>query len=428
MKSEGLERFKQDRDFLQSAARMFEENPTEESHLHLPVAQAVAERYDKIVKCVEDGSPLVAGHRIAGEIFAAMDLPWYQLLQTSFLASSAPYLPSYIDECERIGLVNDMCTAVRLSIYFIEAGLMPLPTVVASPLQPCDAAPLLYQTLARNEEWCNIPHFGFDAPYWEDERGIDYFAREFKEMVAFLKEHTGCSLDVDRLRQVIVESNKQYELWMEYNELKRAVPCPHGFGIGGMQCFAMTQMYRIGDSRGTAWYEDLIIDAETRVRDKRGIVSGEKIRVFWFDILPMGWMFEFIPWLEEEWGANIVMDMLSYTPYEPIDTSNEESMFRGMAKRSLSDIPMVRQARGVADNFANDIVRVVKDYKIDCVIWPGHMGHKDGSASIGIMREVCRELGVPFLTIGLDLFDPRYTTVEQVKERMSQFFTSMGMG
>ena len=89
---------------------------------------------------------------------------------------------------------------------------------------------------------------------------------------------------------------------------------------------------------------------------------------------------------------------------------------------------MVRQARGVADNFINDIVRVVKDYKIDCVVWPGHMGHKDGSASIGMMREVCRDLGVPFLHIGLDLFDKRYTSVDEVKDRVSQFFTAMGMG
>jgi hypothetical protein len=45
-----------------------------------------------------------------------------------------------------------------------------------------------------------------------------------------------------------------------------------------------------------------------------------------------------------------------------------------------------------------------------------------------MMREICRELGVPFLTIGLDLFDPSYTTVDEVKDKMSQFFTAMGLG
>jgi len=45
--------------------------------------------------------------------------------------------------------------------------------------------------------------------------------------------------------------------------------------------------------------------------------------------------------------------------------------FQGLAKRNLYDSPMVRQARGPADYFATDIARVVKDYDIDLVIWPG---------------------------------------------------------
>jgi hypothetical protein len=92
------------------------------------------------------------------------------------------------------------------------------------------------------------------------------------------------------------------------------------------------------------------------------------------------------------------------------------------------DTTMIRQAVGVADNFANDIIRIVNDYSVDCVVWPAHMGHKDGSASIGIMREICRDLNVSFLSLGIDTFDPRYTTPDEVKNKMSQFFTTMGLG
>jgi len=101
-------------------------------------------------------------------------------------------------------------------------------------------------------------------------------------------------------------------------------------------------------------------------------------------------------------------------------------MFRGMAKRLLMDPPMVRQARGLADNFLADINRIVRDYKIDCVIWPGHIGHKDGAASVSLMRELCREIGVPFLHIGMDQFDKRYMSPEQIKERISHFFMVLG--
>ena len=122
------------------------------------------------------------------------------------------------------------------------------------------------------------------------------------------------------------------------------------------------------------------------------------------------------------------MDMTGYAPYTLIDTSSEESMFKGLAKRNLCDVPMVRQVRGTADKLTEDIVRVVKDYRIDCVVWPAHMGHKDGAASVGIMREVCRGLGVPFLDLGLDLFDKRYTTTDEVKDKFTQFFSAMNLG
>jgi hypothetical protein len=144
--------------------------------------------------------------------------------------------------------------------------------------------------------------------------------------------------------------------------------------------------------------------------------------------MPYGWIFEFMPWLEEELGAVIVMDMFGNFPYTLIDTSSEETMFHDLAKRNLLDAPMIRQARGTAENFSSDIRRIVKDYRIDCVIWPGHMGHKDGAATVGIMRETCGELGVPFLHIGLDLFDKRYTSIDEVKEKVSEFFRGMGLG
>ena len=89
---------------------------------------------------------------------------------------------------------------------------------------------------------------------------------------------------------------------------------------------------------------------------------------------------------------------------------------------------MSRQAQGVADNFLNAIEVIVKDYKFDCVLCPGHVGHKDSNAAVGIMREFCRDLGVPFLTIGVDLYDLRYTTADEIKHKINHFFTALDLG
>ncbi|NQT72808.1 MAG: 2-hydroxyacyl-CoA dehydratase [Chloroflexi bacterium] len=83
-------------------------------------------------------------------------------------------------------------------------------------------------------------------------------------MVAFLEEHTGRQLDIDRLREVIKESNKQYELWAEYNELRRAVPCPDGYKVGA-QFWTMVQMLWPGNPKCAAWLENQIMVVTYRI-------------------------------------------------------------------------------------------------------------------------------------------------------------------
>jgi hypothetical protein len=35
---------------------------------------------------------------------------------------------------------------------------------------------------------------------------------------------------------------------------------------------------------------------------------------------------------------------------------------------------------------------------------------------------------VPFLSLGLDLFDKRYTDIDVLKDKFSKFFTAMSLG
>jgi len=425
----GLQRYKQEREYFNFITNMLADVEDEEMQLSRDVTQITVDRYDQVIRAAEEDKPFIGGYFCAApEVYTAMELPWYLIMQTPFLAASAPYLMEDVDAAEAMGLGTDWCTACRLSLYYIEAGLSPPPTCMIGLLHPCDAATMLHQAVVRNEKWRDIPMFCTDPPYLEDQRGVDYFAGELKRMVSFLTEHTGKKLDLDRLREIVIEGNKQYELWMEYAQLRRAKPCPQGWGMGGPQCFAVAQIFEVGQPRGTEWFRKLVDITERKVKEKRGAIANEKIRYFWFDLLPFGWVFELMPWLEEELGAVMVMDMFGYTPYEPVDTRNEDTIFQGLAKRNLYQSPMVRQARGVADYFASDIARVVKDYDIDVVVWPGHMGHKDGSASVGIMREICSELKVPYIHLGLDLFDRRYTSPDECKDKLGKFFSAMGLG
>ncbi len=425
-----LKRYKQERDWFKMLLDTVELLPGEENRLQEKLLHILLASKESVLDCAEHGKPFVAGYFCnAPQIFHAMDLTWYMLMETPFLAASAPFLIEDLEGAEAIGLGTDTCTAIRLPIYYIETGQMPIPTACIGLIYPCDGAPMLHQVMMHNKGWKDVPVYAADPPYTTDDRALDYFADELKRMVEFLEKHTKQTIDMKKLKEVCEEDNKVFGLWQEYNELRRAKPCPHGWGIGGAQAFAISQCFVSGDKKCTEWFQQLVKCAEENVKAGKGPEGiKEKIRYLWFDILPYGWVFEVMPWMEEEWGAVLTMDMFGNYPYTLIDTSTEDTIFRSLAKRNLIDAPMIRQARGTDENFATDIRRIVKDYDIDVVIWPGHMGHKDGAASIGIMRETCRDLNVPFLHIGLDLFDRRYTTPEQVKDRISTFFSSMGLG
>jgi len=393
------------------------------------LAKFVSDARDRIICAHEEGRPFVNNNYCtAPEMTEAMEIPWLMLYEAPFMAVSAEGLSEQIDETAAMGLGTELCTAIRMSIYYVEKDLVPIPSAVIGFIFPCDGMPMLHQVIKHSKSWGHVPMFCPDPAYFNDERGIDYFANEIKKMRGFLEETTGARLDMDRLKEVIDEGNKQYLLWQEYNELRRAVPCPHGYSLGGPMCFAVSQMFRTGHPEGTEWFQGLVDYTEEKVRRGRGVVEKEKVRLFWFDIMPTGWLFEFMPWLEQEFGAVVVMDMFGNHPYTTIDTSSEQEIWRGLARRGLFETPMVRQAMGPAEGFVTDLRRIVKDYQIDVVVWPGHMGHKETQGAFGIMQEACRDLGVPFLDLRMDIFDRRYATADQIKEKFANFFRGMGLG
>jgi len=407
-----------------------EQNPGEAGHLLIPILRDLIQQHRRTIECVETGEPFFASqYTNPVELLTAMDVHWYFHIQQMFSGSGTGgglHIMEDLEAMDDLVIPSDCCTFLRLALYYQSAGLLPIPTAYLALTEPCDGLSGFHAAFMHHPDWRNVPVFVPDPPYHDDIRSVNYYAGELKRMVDFISKQTGKSLDMDRLKEVVEETNKGYALWMEYNEVRRSIPTPHSH-VMPMSCFYQLNTAGAGDPKKTPWYEAMVADAERRVRDDDPEIPDQKIRLFWYDIQPL-FFSEVASWLEQEWNCAIVMDMVSYCPYELIDTSTEDSIFHGLAKRAFQDGPMIHQARGLADNVIHDIRRIVKDYKMDCVVFPGHMGHKDMAASASLMSEVCRDLDVPFLHIGMDQGDQRYTTVDEIKQKLSSFFTAMNLG
>jgi benzoyl-CoA reductase/2-hydroxyglutaryl-CoA dehydratase subunit BcrC/BadD/HgdB len=429
-KEHSLSRIKEELALYEPVVQALEQNPGEMGHLQMPILSTLVGQHKRTIECVETGEPLLASqYTNPVEILTAMDLHWYFPLQQMFAGSGSGgglHIEEDLEAMDKLPIPSDCCTFLRLALYYQVSGLMPIPAAYLALTEPCDSVTGLHAALMHHPDWRDVPVFAPDPPYHNDDRAIDYYVGEMKRMIDFITQHTGKTLDMNRLRETVEETNKGYALWMEYNDIRRSSPTPHSY-VMPMSCFFQINTGGAGDPERTKWYEAMVADAEGRVKENRPEIPNQKIRLLWYDIQPF-YLAELAAWLEQEWGAVIAMDMVSYCPYELVDTSTEDTLFRGLAKRAFQDGPMIRQARGLADNVIDDITRIVKDYSMDCVIFPGHMGHKDMAASASLMREVCRDLGVPFLHIGLDQADRRYRTVNEIKDMLSQFFSAMGLG
>ncbi len=415
---------------LELMLEQIEQQPTELGHLYKPPLENMLRQDRKTVSCVENDEPFLASEFTTPvEIMTAMGVHWYFHLERAFSTGGIPdsHMQEDLEAIQSMPVPMDLCTFVRLSFHYLELGVLPRPTAYISMVHPCDPISSMHAAYMHHSQWRDVPMFMPDAPYHMDRASIDYYADELRRTVDFITEHTGKTLEIERLREATEETNRCYRLWLEYHDLRRAIPAPHGPNLArACTGMVMTEGAGLREHGHLEWFEDLVADAETRVVESRPEVPDQRIRVLWFDFLPV-FADEILPWMERECGAVIAMDMSGNCPFQLIDTTSEATMFRGLARRALRDPVMVRQSHSTAGEILAEMARLVRDFRIDGVIFPGHMGHKDQAANISLMRETCREAGVPFLSIGMDSFDPSYTSVDEIKNRISRFFAGAGL-
>jgi benzoyl-CoA reductase/2-hydroxyglutaryl-CoA dehydratase subunit BcrC/BadD/HgdB len=176
-----------------------------------------------------------------------------------------------------------------------------------------------------------------------------------------------------------------------------------------------------GSPEATDFFRQLLHHIEEQVKAGKGVVPEEKARVVWGG--PPLFFGDIGGWMERQWGTVTVAILWGYEGYHYIDTTSYDSMIKGIAQKLLDQI-MAREFRGPFEHYLDDFLRAYEEYKGDCLIFPGSITCKSLQATIGILKDVCRERGIPMLVIEVDLFDERVTPEEAIKAQIEQFLTT----
>jgi benzoyl-CoA reductase/2-hydroxyglutaryl-CoA dehydratase subunit BcrC/BadD/HgdB len=299
------------------------------------------------------------------------------------------------------------------------SGQFPPPQAIVASNSPCDAGMSSYTVF---ERLADVPAFRLDLPYrFRDERAVDYYVGELRRMIDFLERHTPGRMDLDRLRAVCEERNRAIGHMLDLFDMLRARPAPVGSDVVFLGNLVFANLIA-GHPAATEALAGIAARARASLAGG-GALAAEKVRVLLWN--PATLVFpELFSWAEEEFGAIMVMDMLTYQRHPLIDTTSEGSMLRGLA-RNLMQGPMARHTLGPVEYFFEDLFFIHEHFSADTIWMAAHVGCKNTQALLGMMRERCRERRIPLLIIDYDLADSRVVSADGVKEQVIRFMETV---
>ena len=373
----------------------------------------------------DKGYPVI-GHHFAwpAEIFYCYDF-------VPVVFEGIPYILSALlpEGSERFYDISDghghpyhTCTSQKGTLGMTIDGLFEF-DVISSPTSPCDNTFGSYPIIRQFYD-AKTPFILADMPYYRNERSYKYYGDELRAVVDQVGKAIGQEPDYEKLRKAVEYSNQMLDYVAEINELKKLKPNP----IESMLCPLMTAVMAFipGQPERALFFKDVLEIAKKRAKNGERAQEGEeKIRTIWpymsvfFDI-------GFCEWLDRHLGMSMLFDIFNYPFFHKIEANKgPEKIFEGLAIQSMN-YPMVRQSATFCDDLLDDFVFLSKEYDADCAIFTAHIGCKQSVSVIQLLREALRDqVGIPMLSIDMDIGDARYTSIQTVKKEISNFVKTL---
>jgi len=385
--------------------------------------KATYDNLNEVMRSVKKGKPIIWVQWImTGEICYAFGAQPFmpEGLAVPGNGKGTDYPAMLIEAAEEQGTPTEYCSAQKNAIGAYLLRQIPDPDLILSASHPCDTGVSAYQSL---EFLTGVPTYIMDVPYWKDENSYEYFEENTWGMIHFLENHLKRKIDWNKLREMLDRVNRFNFFLREICEMSRAIPCPASI-------YSVLFCYTIRINNLHVPYfdriaEDMYLAVKKRFDRGQGIIKNEKIRVIMWFPTTLGYMPHFVKWIEDEYGAVVVVDFLGYISTNDIDTSSPETMIKDIAKSQMN-LAMGRQCHGPVEFITAEMEKLIDEYSVDCMIFLAHQGCKHGWAAIKIVQDRCKAKKLPALYLNLDIMDKRHTPENEIKNQVTDFFRLHG--
>jgi len=346
----------------------------------------------------------------------------------------------FLDHCCELGFTETSCSAQRGALGAFLANLAVRPDfIVCDSPGVCDSNA---NSFAFASAYLDIPFYQLNYPSTlTGKRAETYHRQDFRNMIGFLEEQTGTTLDQDRLAEIVCETKRQDELICELTEYNRLIPTPVPALYDLMVYGAKTMM------NGTKQLTELLEVMVKKVRDNAiSAIAGststrEKARALLCYIGHYTTDARFWNWMDKNdisiLGSILCtfwQDSASYAEgrsdegYHIKDT-DLDAMIDSLADQ-MSRMPMIKSIRGPYDApnmWLEDSIGMARLLHADFIAYFSTVGCRNTWGSVKLLSRDLEAQGIPSLLLFVDAFDDRVASWESITGRMEEFIHVRGI-
>ncbi|MDP6560805.1 MAG: 2-hydroxyacyl-CoA dehydratase family protein [Candidatus Binatia bacterium] len=384
-------------------------------------SQCMLEYYQRVRDAAREGRPLAFTSVLFWpDLLNSMGLTTFPADQYTIQMIAQGRAQEFIFRGEEFGFYKEACSPHIATVGLAAAGAFPKPDLQYVTAQgPCDSQAALGEAL--NFIYDYPPIFWLNMPYRDDEETIQYFKEELWDMVQFTEKHTDLKYDEEKLRDMQENARVCEDYFKKIHELRKLIPTP----IRSREAFSSLGPRMTSEGRPLitefmkTQYEEIV----ERVKNGVAAIPEERHRLVIGGAAPF-WCMKLFDWMEEEFGAVIVVDYMNAFPRDPIgDTSDPLDC---LARKAI------RTNFGGRVNFtpspphAEAMARIARECQADSALFFAHFGCRQTCGQFRIVTEALKEIAdINAGVIDVDIGNPMIVSESQMKYHIAQYFEAL---
>ena len=322
----------------------------------------------------------------------------------------------YLEAGEQVGLAVDTCGLPKSSLGIALRGEFLPACAFFTTSYPCDGGLASYHGMS---ELTGYPVYRMSMPYdLRSEEAVDLVVEDLKDMIEWIPKNTPGKLDWEALKVQCERYNQmadiEYERW-EMIKVDNPPMCNDAIQQCHYYNFSFLSVLPFTLEHHRKMYEM----NKKHIAKGMPAFEGMRYRVVMWNPAPSAWG-QWYHWLEQCWGIGILMDLETIGLMAHIDTSSEETMLRGLAKRHLWQT-MAKHTKGPASNYLGDLNIAVDGWNPDFILLPKPIGCKNVMSMEATIRDMCKRRNLPLCTFSMELQDNRVATRQQMRDEVNKF-------